>query len=106
MMTEFVDIKRRHINEYLKEGNGCEVQCEDFRTWAEHSSARASWQVLEPSLLQSPHHGREISLLASIRDSDNLFLSSGAIFESNVAGITTPGILENRRPSAGLVIFL
>jgi DNA topoisomerase-1 len=31
---EFVDIKRRHINEYIKEVMGQRFSAKDFRTWA------------------------------------------------------------------------
>jgi DNA topoisomerase-1 len=31
---EFVDVKRRHINEYIKEVMGANFSAKDFRTWA------------------------------------------------------------------------
>jgi DNA topoisomerase-1 len=31
---EFVDVKRRHINEYIKEVMGAKFSAKDFRTWA------------------------------------------------------------------------
>jgi DNA topoisomerase-1 len=88
---EFVDIKRRHINEYIKEVMGERFSAKDFRTWAGTlvcacALARAGADPVERS------SSRKSKIVAAIKETAEALGNTPAVCRSSYI---CPGVIES-----------
>jgi len=88
---EFVDIKRRHINEYIKEVMGESFSAKDFRTWAGTlvcacALANAGTEESEKSSL------RKRKIVAAIKTTAETLGNTAAVCRSSYI---FPGVIES-----------
>ena len=81
----FVDVKRRHINEYIKEVMGAKFSAKDFRTWAGTlvcacALARAAAEV--PDLMPGNTRGKKRRIVQAIKETAEALGNTPAVCRS------------------------
>jgi DNA topoisomerase-1 len=87
----FVDIKRRHINDYIKEVMGTRFSAKDFRTWA-GTLACASALARSGVDVEDTKAARKKKIVAAINEAATILGNTPAVCRSSYI---CPAILEN-----------
>jgi len=87
----FVDIKRRHINEYIKEVMGDRFSAKDFRTWA-GTLACACALARAGANVEDSNAARKKKIVAAINEAATILGNTPAVCRSSYI---CPAIIEN-----------
>ncbi|MDX6611496.1 MAG: topoisomerase [Blastocatellia bacterium] len=88
---KFVDIKRRHINDYIKEVMGTRFSAKDFRTWAGTLAAACALARAGADIEDSPAT-RKRKIVAAIKEAATVLGNTPAVCRSSYI---CPAIFEN-----------
>ena len=88
---EFVDIKRRHINEYLKEVMGTRFSAKDFRTWAGTLVCACALARAGSEPVEKPSSRRR-KIVAAIKETAEALGNTPSVCRSSYI---CPGIIES-----------
>ena len=98
---KFVDVKRRHINDYIKEVMGSNFTAKDFRTWAGTlicacALARAASDLGETQL-NGPNKGAKRQLVAAIKETAQALGNTPAVCrDAYVCPLVMTGFAKGR----------
>ena len=87
----FVDVKRRHINEYIKEVMGAKFTAKDFRTWAGTLVCACALARAGSELVEKPSE-RKRKMVAAIKETALILGNTPAVCRSSYV---SPVILDS-----------
>nr|MDQ2937987.1 DNA topoisomerase IB [Acidobacteriota bacterium] len=97
---EFVDVKRRHINEYIREVMGQNFSAKDFRTWAGTlvcacALARVGTEIVEKSAVRKRKVVEAIKETAGVLGNTPAVCRSSYICPEIINSFETGKIIDN-----------